>query len=282
MSQVDGRIAHPTCSVCGVSIESHAHGESGNRCVVCFERYLRAVDAAFLDDYAKLGARKRLVVAETCLRGLVLADLDDRKLLAMAVYEQFIAATTDVIALYHALLDRRGAPIVKGVLGFQLDLPQALAFFADLSEFGPTELLASLGLPHPSQIAGLDSGLDRRERGQVRAALSDAMADLVRLLDFRPVGEQALVGAARRLNGRVALTDQTAWLSGRRLPAGQVAALTLSDNRDSVELSTFSTDEETLGAVVDGIEVMTRLVRNIIFSFVSLHSPKQFHDGFHA
>jgi len=56
--------------------------------------------------------------------------------------------------------------------------------------------------------------------------------------------------------------------------------LALNRERSGVEINLLNTDERTLGAVVDGIDTMTRLTRNVIFAFVSLHGQSQFEDGF--
>ncbi len=69
--EVEGR-----CVACGAPIPGH--GARAVRCVGCFETYLRGVDAAFLDNLSRFGIRGRQVVAETCLRALVLANADDR------------------------------------------------------------------------------------------------------------------------------------------------------------------------------------------------------------
>lgn len=268
------------CPSCETLLDGAAG--DGARCPACFARSLREVDAEFLDNYAGFGARSRIVVAEACLRALVLSDVADRKLLAIQVYDQFVAAATDLIGLYYALLERRSTPITQAMLGFRLDVPRAVAFFDDLLSRGPIEMLAALGLPHPEQVEARGGSLDRRERRQVREALQEALGDLERLGDFRAVGEQALVGAAQRLRGPMALAERSSLLPGGRLGPGQVAAVALDEARRGVEINVLSTDEETLGAVVDGIEVITRLVRNIIFAFVSLHGPAQFRSGFVA
>jgi hypothetical protein len=267
------------CDACGRPERGvTAVGETA--CPVCADRHLRSIDADFLDDYARFGARSRQVVAEACLRALVLSDSSDRKLLAMTIYEQFVAAATDFIGLYHALLNRRNQPIVKGVLGFELDAPAAVSFFNHLSGSGPAELLLALGLPHAEQTAALPATYDRRERKQIKAALAEAHADLERLGEFRTVGERALVNASRRLGGPRTLTDRAGWLVGKHLSAGQVAALALSQDGRGLEINLLGTDEDTLGAVVDGIDIVTRLSRNIIFAFVSLNGPAAFRDGF--
>jgi len=273
-------IATAVCEECGRPVADPSPDAGSRGCVRCADRYLRSLDAEFLDNYARFGARGRLVVAEACLRQLVISDVADRKLLAMTVYEQFVAAATDFLGLYHALLNRRAVPIVKGVLGFELEVAAAMVFYNDLASKGPAEILYAFGLPQPEQVRVLASGLDARERGQVAAALAEALVDLDRVLDFQVVGEQALVSAARRLGGPMALADQTNWLSGTRLIPGQVAALALNRERSGVEVNLLNTDEGTLGAVVDGIDTMTRLTRNVIFAFVSLHGQSQFEDGF--
>lgn len=266
------------CVACNLPLDGST--AEGSRCPACFERSLREVDAEFLDNYAGFGARSRIVVAEACLRALVLSDVADRKLLAIQVYDQFVAAASDLIGLYFALIERRSTPITRAMLGFQLDVPRAVAFFDDLLSRGPMEMLAALGLPHPEQVEALGGALDRRERRQVREALLEALGDLERLRDFQAIGEQALVGAANRLRGPMALAERSSWLPGGRLGPGQVAAVALDEQRRGVEINVLSTDEETLGAVVDGIDIMTRLVRNVIFAFVSLHGPAQFRSGF--
>src|SRR5262245_43303556 len=98
------------CSACGAPVPAEPSGRAV-RCTACFETYLRGVDAAFLDNLSRFGIRARQVVAETCLRALVLANVEDRKLLGMAVYEQFVLAASDLIGLHRALRRRREQPI---------------------------------------------------------------------------------------------------------------------------------------------------------------------------
>ncbi len=259
-----------TCAECGALLDG-GHSGDARLCLDCFDGYLRRLDAQFLDSFGRLGARKHIIVAEACLKELVLSDTADRKLLALSIYEQFIAAASDLLAVYHAMLERRRRPVMRGVLEFQLDRARVVDFFARLASDGPREMLDAVGLPHAEQVALLHTDLDERERKQVRAALIDAIADLEHLVAFEEVGERALVGAARRLAGPMPVVDQTGWIEGRRLDPGQVAAIALDAGGRQLEVNVLSTDEETLGNVVDGIEIMTRLLRNLIFAYVSLH-----------
>lgn len=267
-----------TCAECGALLDGGHPGEA-RLCLDCFDGYLRRLDAEFLDSFGRLGARKHIIVAEACLKALVLSDTPDRKLLAMSIYEQFIASAADLLAVYHALLARSERPVMRGVLEFQLDRARVIDFFARLASDGPREMLDAAGLPHAEQVAWLHADLDERERKQVRAALIDAVADLESLVAFEEVGEQALVGAAQRLAGPMPVVDQTGWLEGRRIDAGQVAAIALGASGRQLEVNVLSTDEETLGNVVDGIEIMTRLLRNLIFAYVSLHGDGAPYDA---
>jgi hypothetical protein len=86
------------CVACGAPLAGH--DGRAVRCAACFETYLRGVDAGFLDNLSRFGIRGRQVVAETCLRALVLANADDRKLLGMQIYQQFVQSASDFIALH--------------------------------------------------------------------------------------------------------------------------------------------------------------------------------------
>ncbi|HWC29841.1 MAG TPA: hypothetical protein VG845_07145, partial [Dehalococcoidia bacterium] len=71
------------CDDCGLPA---LEDEESRRCPACFERELYSLDVGFLDSYRKFGARGRLIVAETCMRGLVLASPEHRKVLAMQIF----------------------------------------------------------------------------------------------------------------------------------------------------------------------------------------------------
>jgi hypothetical protein len=267
------------CPDCGVRLsDASANGET--RCARCFERQLRALDADFLDNYARLGARSHIIVAEACLKSLVLSDNADRKLLAATVYEHFVAAATDLVGLYSALQQRRERPIMAAVLSFRLDDATARAFFNQLVQGGPHELLTAIGLPHPDQLPRESALLDRRETREVRAALWALLADLERLTGYEEVGRLALADATRQLRGAAGLIERTEWLGAPGAAPGQLAALALDAEGRQIQLNVLSTEEETLGVVVDGIETLTRLVRNLVFAFVSLNSPEAFQNGF--
>lgn len=266
----------PVCTVCGEVIVG-VDGSRGVRCGACFETYLRSVDAGFLEHFAEFGARARQVVAETCLRALVLANAGDRKLLGMTVYEQFVGAASDLIALVAALRDRASAPIARTFLDFQLDEDAAGRFFVDVSARGPAEWLALLDLPSPERVRpGLPAKIER----DVRRSLGEAMTDLARLREYRGLGERALALAADHFRGGMALASRTEWLAGRGLSAVQVASVALDARHGRLDIAALRVDEERLAQIVDAIDVMTRLARNLTYAFVQLHEPDAFVAGF--
>jgi hypothetical protein len=271
------RAIQPLCAGCGKPVEGAGEGGRAVRCAPCFDGYLRGVDAGFLEHYAEFGARSRQVVAETCLRALVLANVGDRKLLGMAVYEQFVAAASDLIALVAALRARAEMPISRAMLEFQLDADSARRFFADVASLSGAELLAALDLPLPERVR---PGLPRTVNRDVTRALRQALADLGRLNEFRDLGERALVQASDHFRGGTVSAERTAWLAGRELSPGQVASVALDLRRGRLDIAALRVDEERLAQVVDGIDVMTRLTRNLIYAFVTLHEPEAFRLGF--
>ena len=128
------------CAACGSPVVG-VDSSRGVRCDACFDRYLRSVDAGFLDHYAEFGVRARQVVAETCMRALVLASPPDRKLLGMQIYEQFVGAASDLIALVDALKQRRFRPIARTFLEFRLDRFTAVRFFGGVASTSAIEWL---------------------------------------------------------------------------------------------------------------------------------------------
>ena len=270
------RALQPPCAVCGRPVEG-VEGGRAVRCAPCFDQYLRSVDAGFLQHFAEFGARSRRVMAETCLRALVLANVGDRKLLGMQVYEQFVGAASDLIALVAALRARSAAPLARTFLDFRLDREAAAQFFADVAALGGVELLTALGLPSPERVP---PGLGPKVERDLVRALREVIVDLGRLNDFCDLGQRALVSATDHFGGGVALIDRTAWLAGRELTAVQVASVALDAGRGRLDIAALRVDEERLAQVVDSIDVMTHLTRNLIHAFLTVHEPAAFLNGF--
>lgn len=259
------------CLSCGFPAEP---GREIERCTTCLDRDLRGIDAAFLDSYARFGARSRQVVAEACLRALVLADLADRRILGVTVYEQFVQASADLINLYYALQAREQRSIAHSFLSFSLDQIHCLNFFADVLEFSPTDLLDLLGLVHPDRVPLLFPEMTKRESRELVKTLREVVVDIARLTDYQEIGETALVRAAEQMRSVSALTDRFPWAESQPLGGDQVASLAIDLQRGRLSLNALSVDETRLGEVVDGIDVMTRLTRNLIYAFLSINAPE--------
>lgn len=265
---MNARELEARCTSCGAVLQNCGDGRAV-RCADCFATYLRGIDAAFLDNLSRFGIRSRQVVAETCLRAVVLANPDDRKLLGMTVYEQFVLAASDLVALVHALRRRGSHPISQSFLAFTLAESTARSFFADLARDGAAGMLRSLDLPHPIALPTV-AGMGRTERRDLEKSLTAAVADLERLLYYRDLGERALSIASEHLRGATALADRTQWLAGRTMNAGQVASIALDHAHGRLDIATLRVDEERLEEVVDGVDLFTRLSRNLIHAFLTL------------
>jgi hypothetical protein len=260
----------PLCPDCGSTVTT----DSAAACPTCLDASLRSIDASFLDNYSRFGARSRQVVAEVCLRALVLSDIADRKILGATVYEQFVETAADLINLYYALLGRNERSIAHSFLSFRLDQTHCLNFFADVIELSPTDILDSLGLVHPDRLHELYPELLKREERELSRALHEAIRDLERLADYQEIGEAALARASEQMHGVFALTDRFPWPEDGELTADRVAALAFDAQRGRIALNSLAIDEARLAEVVDGIDVMTRLARNLIYAFLSINEPE--------
>lgn len=266
----------PLCVTCGHIVEG-VTGPGGVRCAACFDGYLRSVDAGFLEHWAEFGARSRQVVAESCMRALVLANVGDRKLLGMSIYEQFVGAASDLIALTAALRLRAVAPISRTFMDFRLDADAAARFFADVSRLSGVEFLASLGLPPPETLR---PGLPKPIQKDVTRSLRQAVAGFGRLHGFRDLGERALVAASDHFRAGAVNASATGWLAGRELSPGQVASIAVDARRGRLDIAALRVDEARLSQVIDAIDVITGLSRALTYAFVTLHDQRQFVDAF--
>jgi hypothetical protein len=258
----------PTCGECGSALVLR-DGEHAVRCASCFDGYLREIDNEFLQSYATLGVTARRTVAETCLRGLVLESPPARKILAMAIWEQFFLSSADLIGLTKSLRERNETPIVQSFLSFQLDRESAYAFFAQLGDGGDIELLDSLGLPSPEAVVTRCPSLATTDA----RALSSAIEALLR--DLRATAERSssallLSELSGQVRGGPALTDRPSWLAEGAMRPDQVATLVLDERRRQLVLRAVPVDEHQLGEVVDAIDCMTRASSNMIYAFLTV------------
>lgn len=261
------RALDATCRECGRPLVPEPWAEDALRCASCFDGYLRAIDHDFLASYAELGVASRRTVAETCLRSLVLDSPPARKVLAMAIMEQFLLASGDLIGLHRALKQRDHEPIVRSFLSFRLDGASSEAFFAELLDSGDEELLDALGLPTPATVSTRLPALDAAETREMTRALEALVRDL--RTTAKRSSSALLLGELSAKSG-AALAAQASWLGNGPIRPDQVASLVLDERRRQLVVQTVSVDEHRLGEVVDAIDCMTRAASNMIYAYLTV------------
>ena len=259
-------VASNFCSDCGSAVDLQASEE---RCPACFERYLYDLDVGFLEGYRKFGARSRLIVAETCLRGLVLESPDHRKVLAMTIFEQYVQAMNDLAGLFTAFQNRHQAPILKSFLEFRLDAQTTPAFFDAVRSMSDLELCAGLDLPLPREVELRCPHLDENEAYELAVSIYHLVQDLRKTTDQGDAAALALARLAGQIGGAVIASDAK-WLNGASngLTPDQVALLVLDSHRRSLVVQGLSADETVMGRVVDAIDTATRAASNLIYAYL--------------
>ena len=267
------RALDASCRECGRELSHNPWESRPVRCEPCFETHLREFDSEFLASYGELGVISRRTVAETCLRGLVLEMPPQRKVLAMAIVEQFLLASTDLIGLARAIGNRHHEPIVRGFLSFRLDGGTSASFFAELVAAADEELLSALGLPAPERVQARYPGLDGAQARELSLALTTLVRDL-RATGRRSASALLLSELAGQVRGGPALTGRSLPADELALRPDQVASLVLDEQRRTLALRPVSVDEDQLGAIVDAIDCMTRASSNLIYAFLTVRDEE--------
>jgi CxxC-x17-CxxC domain-containing protein len=267
------RALEATCAECGRALSFHPWEGRPVRCEDCFDQHLRDVDNEFLASYGELGVASRRTVAETCLRALVLDNPPQRKVLALAIMEQFLLASSDLIGLYGALKRRAREPVIRSFLSFQLDRASADEFFDELLELPSDELLGGLGLPAAEVVSKRYPGLSPKDTKEVVLALNVAVRDL-RNTAQRNSSAYLLAELAGQVRGGPALANQTSWLPQDGLRADQVASIVLDERRRRLVVQAVPVDEHRLAEVVDAIDTMTRAASNLIYAYLMVQDEE--------
>jgi len=277
---VTERSLEATCAECGRPLSFQAGEERPVRCSPCFDGYLRGIDHDFLDSYNQLGVASRRTVAETCLRALTLESPPARKVLALAIMEQFLLASADLIALTYALKGRERDSIIRTFLSFRLDAATSSAFFAELEDGSDGELLAALGLPTPESVSSHYPALADDHARELTTTLQSLLRDL-RATARRGVSAVLLAELAGRTDSLTstrsgpALAAHTSWLPGDDPRPDQVASLVLDERRRRLAVQATPVDEDRLAEVVDAIDCMTRAASNLIYAYLTVQDEHQ-------
>lgn len=254
------------CSDCGTAV---ALGPGETRCPACFDRYLYGLDAGFLESYRRFGCRSHLIVAETCLRGLVLATPEHRKVLAMTIFERYLYALRDLAALFLAFRERRRAPILRSFFAFRLDAAAASEFFETVRSLSDAALFRLLELPLPAEASPACPHLSREEAHSLSVALHHLTQDLRRVTERGSTAALALTQLAGEAGG-VVLAADAGWLDGAgpALTPDQVALFAVDSGRRVLSVHGLTADEGAMGRVVDAIDAATRAASNLIYAYL--------------
>jgi hypothetical protein len=271
------RSLQASCRDCGRPASAHAAGDAV-RCEPCFDDFLRARDIEFLSSYAALGVTRRRVVAETCLRALVMTTPPQRKVLAMTIMEQYVAAASDLIGLYHAIKRRAIAPVMRTFSEFTLDRATSVAFFQEIARTPAPELLDTLGLPQPSDIARRLPSLSKADARDLARALDQLLYDLNYVAQPGETAALALAQMAGEAERSVVLKD-TAWLDDIGLRNDQVASMALDPRRRTVNIAAVTVDEKKLERVISAINAMTRAAENMLYGVLSIEQQRAVDRG---
>jgi hypothetical protein len=268
-----GRALDAACRECGDALSYNPWESRPVRCEACFETYLREIDHDFLQSYAELGVMSRRTVAETCLRSLVLEMPPQRKVLAMAIAEQFLLASSDLIGLTRAIRNRGHESIVRSFLSFHLDDETSAEFFSELEDFSDEELLGAFGLPSPEHAERRYAALGRAQARELSTAVGSLLRDL-RATGARGSSAALLSELAGQVRGGPALTGRSLRADENGLRPDQVASLVLDERRRSLVLQAVSVDEHQLGTIVDAIDCMTRAASNLIYAYLTVQDEE--------
>lgn len=260
--------SHDSCDDCGTALEYHYEG---SRCPACFDKYLGNLDAGFLESYRRFGCRSHLVVAETCLRGLVLAAPEHRKVLAMTIFEHYVSAMNDLAGLFIAMANRDRAPVLKSFLEFRLDASSAVSFFNTVQAASNAELCAALDLPMTYEVADRCPHLDAEDAYQLEIAVNHLTQDLRKATDQGDAAALALAQFAGSAANAVIANDAK-WLdNGADVTPDQVAMLVLDNRRRAIHVQGLTADENAMGQVVNSIDTVTRAASNLIYAYLQSH-----------
>jgi hypothetical protein len=236
---------------------------------------MQARDIEFLSSYAELGVTSRRIVAETCLRALVTESPPARKVLALNIMEQYVQAAGDLIGLVHALRQRGRQPIMRSFLGFKLDRASAVAFFQELASTPQQELLASLGLPTPAQIASRLPSLSKGDARDLKKAMVQMLGDLTRTGEMGEGVALALAQSSGEARSGAAITKQSDWLDNVGLKPNQVAAIAIDEQRRTINITAISVDEKRLQNVVSVIGAMTHISSTLIYATLTVQQENE-------
>ena len=258
-------LAIATCDDCGDEFDLAGSDPRTRVCAPCWNRSLEAIETAFLDNYAKFGAKSHRTVAEALFRSQALADPDDRKVIGMRIVEEYLNAAQDLMALYVALRRRHEQPLMATFTNFELSAPSVAAFRILTAGRSPDELLRDLQLPTLADVESARGEIPRQDWKQFAGAVTTIANGIGRV---QKVDQGVLLELADGLKQSTAITHKMDWLPERSMNPDQVALVVLNQRRRVLLTHALAIHEPQLEVFIDAIDKITAAARDLIWLYL--------------
>lgn len=253
------------CETCGDEFDLTGVDPRARVCAPCWDRSLDAMEVAFLDNYAKFGAKAHRTVAEALFRSQALADPDDRKVIGMRIVEEYLNAAQDLMALYVALRRRGQQPLLTTFTNFELNAPSVAAFRILTAGRNADELLQDLQLPTLADIDAARGDIPRKDWRQFAGAVLAIANGIERV---QKVDQGVLLELADGLKQSSAITHKLDWLPDRHMNPDQVALIALNQRRRVLLTHALAIHEPQLEVFIDAIDKITAAARDLIWLYL--------------
>ncbi len=268
-------IAIANCEGCGEEFDLANTDPRARVCAPCWNRSLEAVEVAFLDNYAKFGAKAHRTVAEALFRSQALADPDDRKVIGMRIVEEYLNAAQDLMALYVALRRRHEQPLLITFTNFELTAPSVAAFRILTAGRSSDELLRDLQLPTLADVDAARGEIPRKDWRQFAGAVLAISNGIERV---QKVDQGVLLELADGLKQSSALTHKLDWLPDKRMNPDQVALIVLNQRRRVLMTHALAIHEPQLEVFIDAIDKITAAARDLIWLYLHVRDTVALED----
>ena len=258
-------VAIANCEECGDEFDLTASDPRTRVCAPCWDRSLDAIETAFLDNYAKFGAKAHRTVAEALFRSQALADPDDRKVIGMRIVEEYLNAAQDLMGLYVALRRRHEQPLLTTFTNFELNAPSVAAFRILTSGRSADDLLRDLQLPTLADVDAARGEIPRKDWRQFAGAVLTISNGIERV---QKVDQGVLLELADGLKQSSALTHKMDWLPDRAMNPDQVALVVLNQRRRVLLTHALAIHEPQLEVFIDAIDKVTAAARDLIWLYL--------------
>lgn len=266
-ADADGRhdIAIANCEECGGEFDLTVSDPRTQVCAPCWDRSLEAIETAFLDNYAKFGAKAHRTVAEALFRSQALADPDDRKVIGMRIVEEYLNAAQELMALYVALRRRHEQPLLTTFTNFELSAPSVAAFRILTAGRNADDLLRDLQLPTLADVESARGEIPRQDWRQFAGAVLTITNGIERV---QKVDQGVLLELADGLKQSSAVTHKMDWLPDRAMNPDQVALVVLNQRRRVLLTHALAIHEPQLEVFIDAIDKITAAARDLIWLYL--------------